>query len=60
MRLTSLTVAAGLALASASFAETVAPGNVVFDEYGAVEASLTGVAGDPANGRSVIVSKKTR
>jgi len=58
MRLTSLTVAAGLALASASFAETVAPGNVEFDEYGAVQASLTGVAGDPANGRSVIVSKK--
>ena len=41
----------------ASFAE-VAPSDVVADEYGAVTASLTGVAGDPANGRNVFKNRK--
>ncbi len=36
----------------------VAPGDVVFGEYGAVEASLTGVAGDPANGAAVFKNRK--
>lgn len=39
-----------------AYAET-APGDVQF-EYGAVEASLTGVAGDAANGRKVFVDRK--
>ncbi len=36
----------------------VAPGEVVFGETGAVEASLTGVAGDPVNGASVFKNRK--
>ena len=41
----------------ASFAE-VAPSDVVADEYGAVTASLTGIAGDPVNGRKVFMNRK--
>ena len=41
----------------ASFSE-VAPSDVIADEYGAVTASLTGVAGDPANGRKVFMNRK--
>ena len=41
----------------ASFSE-IAPSDVVADEYGAVTASLTGVAGDPANGRKVFMNRK--
>ena len=40
-----------------SFAE-VAPSDVVADEYGAVTASLTGVEGDPTNGRKVFMNRK--
>ena len=36
----------------------VAPNEVVFTEAGAVEASLTGVAGDPVNGASVFKNRK--
>lgn len=57
MKLTTMTLAAGLA-AGAAFADTVAPADVVFDEYGAVEASLTGMAGDPVKGAQVYGSKK--
>ena len=41
----------------ASFAE-VAPSDVVADEYGAVTLSLTGVSGDPVNGRKVFMNRK--
>ena len=57
MRLTTLSFVASVALCSAAFAET-APADVQFDDAGAVGQSLTGVAGDPANGKDVIVSKK--
>ncbi len=43
--------------ASVSFADTVKPMNVAFDE-GTVEMSLTGVAGDPASGRMVFANRK--
>ena len=56
MRLTTLTAAATL-IAGVAFAETVAPDAVTFDEYGAVEASLTGVAGDAANGAKVMTNR---
>lgn len=49
-------VAAGL-LASLSMAGTVAETDVVFED-GAVSASLTGVAGDPAAGRDLFKSRK--
>ena len=55
-KLTSIVV--GLMLASgATVAETVAPSDVAFTD-GAVMASLTGVAGDAAEGRKVFVNRK--
>ncbi|HGG64724.1 MAG TPA: sulfur oxidation c-type cytochrome SoxX [Rhodobacteraceae bacterium] len=45
------------AATTALSAAEIAPGDVVFDE-GAVATSLTGVPGDPANGRMVVASKK--
>ena len=53
MKITTITFVAGAAIASIATGDTVAPGDVKFDDYGAVAASLTGVAGDPANGRKV-------
>ena len=58
MKLTTITFVAGAALASFATAETVAPADVQFDEYGAVAVSLTGVAGDAANGRKVFMNRK--
>ena len=58
MKLTTITFVAGAALASFATAETVAPADVQFDEYGAVAASLTGVAGDAENGRKVFMNRK--
>ena len=58
MKLTTITFVAGAALASFATAETVAPADVQFDEYGAVAASLTGVVGDAANGRKVFMNRK--
>ena len=52
MRL-SLTVVAAMALGHAAGAEQVAPLDVVFEE-GAIETSLTGTAGDPANGAKLM------
>ncbi len=52
-----LGMAAIFAATTALSAAEVAPGDVVFDD-GAVAASITGVAGDPANGRMVVASKK--
>ncbi|MEX0968970.1 MAG: sulfur oxidation c-type cytochrome SoxX [Paracoccaceae bacterium] len=45
------------ATAVAAFAGDIAPSNVVFDDYGAVEISLTGVAGDPASGMSIMTNR---
>lgn len=56
MRLTALTAVAAL-VAGSAFAETVSPADVQYGEYGEVEASLTGVAGDPANGVKVMVNR---
>ena len=53
-----LTVAAAaVCLAGAAVAGAVAPGEVAFED-GAVNASLTGVAGDPAAGREIFVGRK--
>lgn len=54
-KLTSAFVA--LLVAGTAQAETVAPADVAYDDYGAVEASLTGMAGDPAKGAEVIGNK---
>jgi sulfur-oxidizing protein SoxX len=53
MRISVITAIAAGALASAAYAEEIAPTAVSFTD-GAVEQSLTGVAGDPANGRVII------
>lgn len=52
-----LIIGATVAFATAASAEPVAPGDVAFDEYGAVEASITGVAGDAAAGETIMVTK---
>jgi len=53
MRISVITAIAAGALASAAYAEEIAPTAVSFTD-GAVEQSLTGVAADPANGRVII------
>ena len=58
MRLTKITLAAVVALGSASFAETTAPGNIKFGENGGIELSLTSVAGDAASGRKIFMNRK--
>lgn len=46
-----------LALATPVFAEEVAPDNVVFGEYGEIEASLTGTAGNAEAGREIMIAR---
>lgn len=45
------------ATAVAAFAGDIAPSDVAFDDYGAIEISLTGVAGDPEAGIAVITNR---
>lgn len=56
MRLSTLTLAALLAAGAAS-ANPVTYADVVFNEDGGVEASLTGVAGNPEEGAKVFATK---
>lgn len=56
MKLTSLTLAAAL-LGGAALAGEVGPKEVAFTEDGAIEASLTGTAGDAANGAIIMGTK---
>lgn len=58
MKLTSLTVAASL-IGAAAFAGETAPKDVQYNEDGAVEVSLSGVAGDAANG-AIIAGTKSK
>ena len=44
--------------AGAAMAGPMAPADVVFNDEGAVEASLSGTAGDAANGAEIMKSKK--
>lgn len=46
------------AYAAMATAGTTTPDDVAFDDYGAVSASLTGVAGDAANGRKLFANRK--
>ena len=53
-----LALVAGVTIAATAVsAEEVAPQNVVFED-GAVSASLSGVAGDPAAGRDIFKNRK--
>ncbi|MFW2543283.1 sulfur oxidation c-type cytochrome SoxX [Primorskyibacter sp. 2E107] len=56
MKLTAITVAATL-IAGAGYAQEVAPGDVQFGEYGAVETSLSGVEGNADSGRKIFSTK---
>lgn len=57
MRTLTTTAIAVLATTVAVTAAEVAPKEVTFDDYGAVETSLTGTAGDPENGAMVMKTK---
>ena len=57
MRHTKLTLAALLLAAGPVLAEDVAPDMVKFDDAGAVETSLTGVAGNPEEGAKIMSSR---
>tara|TARA_R100001369_G_scaffold10278_1_gene23260 strand:+ start:1379 stop:1852 length:474 start_codon:yes stop_codon:yes gene_type:complete len=56
MRISVITAIAAGALASAAYAEEIAPTAVSFTD-GAVEQSLTSVAGDVTNGRALVGDK---
>ncbi|WP_146344115.1 sulfur oxidation c-type cytochrome SoxX [Falsiphaeobacter marinintestinus] len=56
MKLVSLTIAVALAGGAAMAAE-VGPREVAFNEDGAVEVSLSGMAGDPASGAEIMAAK---
>lgn len=53
-----LTIWASVAMFATVAVGEVTPNDVVFSELGAVEGSLTGVAGDPVNGASVFKNRK--
>lgn len=55
---TLLAVFASIAAFATVASGEVAPSDVSFGEYGAVNTSLTGVAGDPVNGASVFKNRK--
>ncbi len=56
--ITLLAACLSTAFASATFAGEVAPSDVVFSEYGAIEASLTGITGDAENGALLFKNRK--
>lgn len=45
------------AIATMALADDVAPDDVVFGEYGEIEASLSGMAGDATAGRDIMVAR---
>ena len=53
MKLTKFIVGATAMVAFAAYAESPAPADVQYDDYGAVAESLTGVAGDPVKGAEI-------
>lgn len=57
MKLAALAAGALMAAAPA-MADEVAPGDVVFGEYGEIEASLTGVPGDAEAGREAFMNRR--
>lgn len=56
MKLTSITATVAL-IAGAAVAEPVAPGDVMYSEYGEVEASLSGMDGNAENGAKIMVTR---
>lgn len=56
MKLSTLTLAFALC-AGTAMAGDVKPADLSFDDYGALEASLTGAPGDAANGAAIMTDK---
>ncbi|MCM2562367.1 sulfur oxidation c-type cytochrome SoxX [Lutimaribacter sp. EGI FJ00015] len=56
MKLATLTLAATL-VTGAAFAAEIAPSDVQFDEYGAVDQSLTGTPGNPEEGEKIMTNR---
>lgn len=57
MRLTTIAMACAMLAAGGATAESAEPGDVQYDEYGAVAASLSGAPGDAANGAKIMTSR---
>lgn len=57
MKSSMLAVLACVGMANTVSAAEVAPADVKYDDYGAVEESLTGVPGDPVEGRKIVGAK---
>ena len=57
MKLTGTAMALAVAFATAAGATEVAPTDVVYDEYGAIQTSLSGAPGDVANGEVIMVTR---
>lgn len=53
-----LIIGATAAFAAMATAGTITPDDVAYDDYGSVAMSLTGVAGDAANGRKLFANRK--
>ena len=57
MRLTTLALATAVLGAHAAMAAEVAPQDVTYDDYGAIETSLSGAPGDAESGAQIMMSK---
>ncbi|WP_323763889.1 sulfur oxidation c-type cytochrome SoxX [Marinovum sp.] len=57
MRLTTLALAVASLGATAALAADVAPQDVTYDDYGAIEASLSGAPGDAESGAVIMKTK---
>lgn len=56
MKLTGISAVVVLC-ATAAIANPITPGEVKFDDYGAIQASLSGTEGDAANGAKLMVNR---
>ncbi|MGD9864848.1 MAG: sulfur oxidation c-type cytochrome SoxX [Pseudodonghicola sp.] len=56
MKLASLTLAVAV-IGSAAIAAEIGPKDIAYAEDGGIEASLSGVAGDPANGAKIMTNR---
>ena len=57
MKLTKIMAGSAIVLAVAAYANAPAPADVVYGEYGEVEASLTGAAGNAEEGAAIYADK---
>lgn len=57
MKLYTLLAASAALVATSALAETAAPDNVAYGEYGEIETSLTGAPGDAATGKAIMASR---